>query len=103
MRPPVQIEKLESLMSAMGRMVKSPGRIYLAGGATALLHGSRDLTDVHAMLRSGLIRRDFLLQQFQRIEPQLIRYPALDPGSFRQAVEEFCNDLPGTSSNPLAP
>ena len=161
------------VMSAMGRTVKSPGRIYLTGGATALLHGwrpmtvdvdlkadpepaglfeaiallkdtlavnielaspsdfipelphwrerslfiarhglidfyhydpysqalsklerghSRDLTDVQSMLQSGLIRRDLLLQQFLRIEPQLIRYPALDPGSFRQAVEEFCND-----------
>jgi len=175
MRPPVQIEKLEALMSAMGQTVKSPGRIYLTGGATALLHGwrpmtvdidlkadpepaglfeaitvlkdslavnielacpsdfipelpnwrerslfiaryglldfyhydpcsqalsklerghSRDLTDVDAMLRSGLIRRDLLWQQFRLIEPQLIRYPALDPASFRQTVEQFCNDLP---------
>jgi hypothetical protein len=182
MRPPVQIEKLEALMSSMGRAVKSPGRIYLTGGATALLHGwramtvdvdlkadpepsglfeaiaqlkdtlavnielaspsdfipelpqwrdrslfiarhglldfyhydpysqalsklerahSRDLTDVQAMLRSGLIRRDLLWQQFLKIEPQLIRYPALDPGSFRQSVEEFCNDLPDTASTTL--
>lgn len=175
MRPPVQIEKLESLMSAMGSAVKSPGRIYLTGGATALLYGwrpmtvdidlkadpepagffeaiailkdklavnielacpsdfipelpnwrdrclfiarhglidfyhydpysqalsklerghSRDLSDVEAMLRSGLIQRDLLWQQFLRIEPRLIRYPALDPEFFRQTVEEFCNDSP---------
>ena len=178
MRPPVQLEKLEALMSAMGHTVTSPGRIYLTGGATALLHGwrpmtvdidlkadpepggffeaiavlkdslavnielacpsdlipelpnwrdrslfiahhcmldfyhydpysqalsklerrhSRDLTDVHAMLRSGLIRRELLWQQFLRIEPQLIRYPALDPASFRQSVKEFCLDLPDAS------
>ena len=176
MRPPVQIEKLEALMSAMGRAVKGHGRIYFTGGATALLHGwrpmtvdvdlkadpeptgffeaiailkdalavnielacpsdfipelpnwrdrslfiahcdlldfyhydpysqalsklerahSRDLTDVQAMLHSGLIRRDLLFQLFLQIEPLLIRYPALDPGSFRKTVEEFCNDLPG--------
>jgi len=171
MRPPVQLQKLETLMAAMGHRVKSAGRIYLTGGATALLHGwrpmtvdvdlkadpepagffeaiatlkdelainielaspsdfipelpnwrerslfiahhghidfyhydpysqalsklerghSRDLTDVEAMLQSGLIGRDLLLQQFQQIEPQLIRYPALDPVSFRTVVEEFC-------------
>lgn len=180
MRPPVQLEKLEALMVAMGRSVKSPGRIYLTGGATALLHGwrpmtvdvdlkadpepvgffeaiavlkdklavnielaspadfipelplwrerslfiarhglldfyhydpysqalsklerghSRDLTDVDAMLRLGLIRRELLLEQFLRIEAKLIRYPALDPGSFRRTVEEFCNDSPGTPSD----
>ena len=44
MRPPVQIKKLETLFSAMGRTVKSPGRIYLTGGATALLQGWRSMT-----------------------------------------------------------
>lgn len=178
MRPPVQLEKLESLMVAMGRRVKSGGRIYLTGGATALLHGwrpmtvdvdlkadpepsgffeaiavlkdelavnielacpsdfipelpnwrerslfiarhdlidfyhydpysqalsklerghTRDLTDVDAMLQTGLITRDLLWQQFLMIEPQLIRYPALDPGSFRSVVEAFCQNPSGTS------
>ena len=178
MRPPVQIEKLTAVMSAMGRTVKTPGRVYLTGGATALLHGwrpmtvdvdlkadpepagffeaiallkdslavnielaspadfipelpgwqdrslfiarhglidffhydpysqalsklergqSRDLTDVAAMLAAGLVQRDLLLQYFAQIEPRLIRYPALDPRTFRQAVEAFCDD----SSNPV--
>lgn len=175
MRPPVQLQKLEALMAAMGRQVKSSGRIYLTGGATALLHGwrpmtvdvdlkadpepvgffeaiavlkdelavnielacpsdfipelpnwrerslyiarhgliefyhydpysqalsklerghSRDLTDVEAMLQSGLVHRDLLFQKFLQIEPQLIRYPALDPKSFRIVVEEFCKASP---------
>ena len=178
MRPPVQRQKLEALMAAMGHRVKSAGRIYLTGGATALMHGwrpmtvdvdlkadpepagffeaiallkdelavnielaspsdfipelpnwrdrslfiarhglidfyhydpysqalsklerghSRDLTDVNNMLQSGLIRRDLLFQQFLRIEPRLIRYPALDPKSFRAAVAEFCH---GSSREP---
>ena len=181
MRPPVQLEKLETLMAAMGRRVKSSGRIYLTGGATALLHGwrpmtvdvdlkadpepsgffeaiatlkdelavnielaspsdfipelpnwrerslfiarhglidfyhydpysqalsklerghSRDLTDVLAMLHAGLIRRDLLLDLYQAIEPMLIRYPSLDPKSFREIVESFCksdSDTPDTS------
>lgn len=165
-------------MAAMGCKVKSSGRIYLTGGATALLHGwrpmtvdvdlkadpepggffeaiavlkdelainielacpsdfipelpnwrersiyiarhglidfyhydpysqalsklerghSRDLTDVNAMLHAGLIRRDFLFQQFLRIEPLILRYPALDPRSFRAVVEEFCHTFPGAT------
>jgi len=180
MRPPVQLQKLETLMAAMGRRVKSSGRIYLTGGATALLHGwrpmtvdvdlkadpepagffeaiatlkdelavnielaspsdfipelpnwrerslfiarhglidfyhydpysqalsklerghSRDLTDVNAMLHDGLIRRDHLLERFREIEPKLIRYPSLDPGTFRAVVDEFCNGLSDNSDN----
>jgi hypothetical protein len=175
MRPPVQREKLLSLMEALGRRVKSPGRIYLTGGATALLHGwrpmtvdvdlkadpepgglfeaiavlkdelavnielacpsdfipelpgwrerclfiarhgnleyyhydpysqalskierghPRDLKDVDAMLRAGLIRPEPLIDLFQQIESQLIRYPALDPASFRAAVIAFCRNNP---------
>lgn len=175
MRPPVQLEKLLCLMEALGRRVKSPGRIYLTGGATALLHGwrpmtvdvdlkadpepgglfeaiavlkdelavnielacpsdfipelpgwrerclfiashgkleyyhydpysqalskierghPRDLKDAEAMLRAGLIRPELLFDLFQEIEPQLIRYPSLDPASFRTAVMAFCGNDP---------
>ena len=180
MRPPVQLQKLEALMSAMGHRVTSPGRIYLTGGATALLHGwrpmtvnvdlkadpepggffeaiaslkdelavnielacpsdfipelpgwrgrclhiarhglldfyhydpysqalsklerahTRDLTDVEAMLQAGLIRRDQLFQHFLQIEPDLIRYPALDPRSFRAGVERFSQIAPDSTEN----
>ncbi|MEI6606225.1 MAG: DUF6036 family nucleotidyltransferase [Verrucomicrobiota bacterium] len=179
MRSPVQIKKLETLMAALGRRVKSSGRIYLTGGATALLHGwrpmtvdvdlkadpepagffeaiavlkdelevnielaspddfipplpnwrerslfiarhglldfyhydpysqalsklerghARDLTDVDAMLQSGLIQRDPLFQQFLQIEPLLIRYPALDPKSFRAVVAAFCHTSSGETA-----
>jgi hypothetical protein len=170
MRPPVEVEKLHAFMSAMGRRTRGPGRIYLTGGATALLHGwrpmtvdihlkadpepqgffeaiaalkdelavnvelaspadfvpelpgwrerspfiarhglldfhhydpysqalsklerghARDLSDVEAMARGGLIERVRLLSLFREIEPRLIRYPALDAASFRQVVEHF--------------
>lgn len=180
MRSPVQIKKLETLMAELGRRVKSSGRIYLTGGATALLHGwrpmtvdvdlkadpepagffeaiavlkdelevnielaspddfipplpnwrerslfiarhglldfyhydpysqalsklerghARDLTDVDAMLQSGLIQRDPLFQQFLQIEPLLIRYPALDPKSFRAVVAAFCQTASGETAD----
>ena len=44
MRPPVDIQRLEAFMAAMGRKTKGPGKIYLTGGATALLHGWRPMT-----------------------------------------------------------
>ena len=173
MRPPVDRQRLESLMSALGRRVTSEGRIYFTGGATALFynwrpmtidvdlkadpeppglfeaiavlkeelsinielaspadfipaltgwrerspfiarHGridfhhydlysqalaklershDRDLADVQAMFRDRLIDTTRLLDLFAAIEPELIRYPALDPASFRSTVENFCAD-----------
>lgn len=52
----------------------------------------RDLQDVRAMVRDGLVRVDRLPEMFAQIEPHLIRYPAVDPASFRAAVMEFCNE-----------
>lgn len=52
---------------------------------------TRDLADVEAMLRDGLIRKNPLLALFLDFEPLLIRYPSLDPQSFREIVENFCN------------
>jgi len=165
--------KIESFMAAMGKRVRGKGRIYLTGGATAVLHGwrtmtididikpdpepaglfeaiallkeeldvnvelaspdqfipaipgwrerslfiaihglieffhydpygqalaklqrghERDLQDVHSLLRDGLIQVNRLRELFHSIEPQLIRYPAIDPEAFRAAVTQFCNE-----------
>ena len=46
------------------------------------------------MMRLGLIRADRLREMFALIEPDLIRYPAIDPPSFRAAVMEFCQAEP---------
>lgn len=50
----------------------------------------RDLQDVQSMRRTGLISSDELRRQFGIIEPALVRYPAIDPASFRDAVLAFC-------------
>jgi hypothetical protein len=170
MRGETDKAKLERFMVALGGRVRGPGRIYLTGGATAVLHGwrpttidvdlkpdpeppglfealaqlkdeldlnvelaspdhfipaipgwqerslfiarhgpveffhydpygqalsklqrghDRDTLDVRSLVRSGLIRKDRLREMFALIEPQLIRYPALDPASFRAAVTRF--------------
>jgi len=48
---------------------------------------AQDLSDVAEMLARGLVGRQELQARFDEIEPQLYRYPAIDPGSFRRAVE----------------
>lgn len=48
---------------------------------------AQDLQDVASMIEGGLVERAELLRLFESIEDQLHRYPAIDPPSFRRAVE----------------
>jgi hypothetical protein len=165
--------RIESFMAAMGKQVRGKGRIYLTGGATAVLHGwramtididikpdpepaglfeaiallkdeldvnvelaspdqfipavpgwlerslfiachglveffhydpygqtlaklqrghARDLRDIQSFLRDGLVQLDKLRELFCLIEPELIRYPAIDPAAFRAAVARLKNE-----------
>jgi hypothetical protein len=47
----------------------------------------KDLLDIREMLQRGLVEKAELLRLFTAIEPELYRYPAIDPPSFRAAVE----------------
>jgi hypothetical protein len=49
----------------------------------------KDRLDVRAMSEAGLVEPARLLEVFEAIEDRLYRYPALDPPSFRRAVEDF--------------
>lgn len=44
MRSETDRAKLEAFLKALGNGVRGEGRIYLAGGATALLYGWRAMT-----------------------------------------------------------
>lgn len=46
-----------------------------------------DLEDVENMVKSGSIQVEKLLDLFDAIEPQLFRFPAVDPKRLRLAVE----------------
>jgi hypothetical protein len=48
---------------------------------------AQDLVDVRTMLDRGLIEAHRGLTYFDAIEPELYRYPAVDPASFRRAVQ----------------
>lgn len=168
MRAPVDAARLGALMRHLGAAARQPGRVYLTGGATAVLEGWRaatidvdlkmvpeqdelfraiprlkdelsinvelaspadfipelpgwdrrsrairtegsltfchydfyaqtlakierghatDIEDVEQMIRRGLVEPTRLLDFLIAIEPDLVRYPALDPPSFRRAVE----------------
>ena len=170
MRPLADARRVEQFIEALGRVARSPARIYLTGGATAVLEGWRettvdidlklipdsdeilrsiprlkeeiginvelaapdqfipevpgwrersrfirrvrqlsflhydfyaqalsklerghdkDLLDTREMLRAGLVEPQELLRLFAEIEPRLYLYPAIDPATFRRAVEEF--------------
>jgi hypothetical protein len=48
----------------------------------------QDQEDVRHMLQAALVEPEELLRRFEQIEGELHRYPAIDPPSFRRAVEE---------------
>lgn len=49
---------------------------------------AQDVADVEEMLLRGLIDPRGALEYFLMIEPELYRFPAIDPPSFRRAVEQ---------------
>ena len=54
----------------------------------------KDLADAREMLRRGLVEPTKALDLLRAIEPELVRYPAVDPASFRRAVEDFFGQSP---------
>ena len=56
---------------------------------------AQDLDDVREMIRRGLVQPSLLRETFDAIEPQLYRYPAVDPASFRASVEDLLRSLGG--------
>lgn len=177
MREPADLTRIHQFMRALGESARKPARVYLAGGATAVLHGWRastidvdmklvpehdelfraipglkerlrlnvelaspldfipvradwedrspfiareglisfhhfdlcaqalskierghvqDRLDVEALLQRGLVTRAGLIAYFEAVAPDLHRYPALDPVSFRARVEQAAG--PGDES-----
>jgi len=48
---------------------------------------ARDLADIRAMLDRGVVEAGRAREYFQRIEPALYRFPAIDPPTFKRAVD----------------
>jgi hypothetical protein len=47
----------------------------------------QDLADVTEMVSRGMVDPGRALELFAEIEPELFRYPAIDPAAFRRKVE----------------
>jgi len=50
---------------------------------------TQDLDDVESMFQKGLLDPAKLLSLFEAIEPQLYKYPAIDPVTFSRAVHKI--------------
>src|SRR3954462_12796857 len=68
MRRKLTVESLKQFMRELAAAAQTPGKIYFTGGATALLLGFREQS----------------IDTLTQIEPQPIRYPAIDPQQFRR-------------------
>ena len=69
MRPPVDEARLRELARRLGRVASVPTRIYLTGGATAVLEGWRGSTvDVDLRLEPDI---DSLLREFPVLKEEL--------------------------------
>ncbi len=71
-----------------GKVTFSHFDLYAQALAKVERSHAQDLDDVRAMIRMGLIDRRHALEYFQQVEPELYRYPAVDPRSFGKTVEE---------------
>lgn len=49
---------------------------------------TQDREDVHELLERRLVEPARLRELFEAIEPELYRYPAIDPASFRRRLDE---------------
>ena len=89
---------IDRFMRALGRAAKSEGRVYLTGGATAVLHGWRESTidiDIKVVPES-----DDLLREIPRLKEQLnlnvelaapsdlVQFPPAGRGEVRSFVEK---------------
>jgi hypothetical protein len=169
MRPPVDADRVRALARELARVTRTPVRLYLTGGSTAVLEGWRDTTidvdlcfepeadellralpsikerlainielvsppdfipqlpgwrerspvvlregpievrhfdlysqalskiergfqqdldDVRTMIVRGLVDPSRLQELYRAIEPELYRYPAIDPDAFRRKLDE---------------
>jgi len=47
---------------------------------------AKDIIDVEALIERRLVERECLVELFEQIEPELYRFPAVDPAAFRERV-----------------
>ncbi len=87
MRQPVTVKRLREFMEALGAAAAAPARVYLVGGATAVLLGWRDATiDVDLKI---IPESDEILRSLPRLKERLHLNVEL------AAPDDFIPELPG--------
>jgi hypothetical protein len=77
--------------STAGRLTVYHYDLYSQALAKVERGHDRDLADVAAMIRAGLVDPAVTLRFLTEIEPHLYRFPAIDPAEFRRRAEQaFC-------------
>lgn len=78
---------MRALAHDLGRIAAGPCRLYLVGGASAVMEGWHPSTiDIDLRLEPDTD------ELYEAIEPPLFRYPAVDSASFRRRVERATHD-----------
>jgi hypothetical protein len=80
-------ETRSPFIAQAGRLAFHHFDLYGQALAKVERHHTQDVADVREMLRRGLIDAARAREYFRRIEPELYRYPAIDPPAFQRSVE----------------
>ena len=84
---------IDSVQGRQGRVEFLHYDFYAQALAKIERGHQQDLRDVEAMRERKLIEPTRLMEYFVAIEPDLVRYPALDPSSFRGQVQSAVSRL----------
>lgn len=80
-------EARSPLAARVGRVAFHHFDLYAQALAKVERGHRRDLDDVRAMVARGLVDPARARAYFAEVEPELYRFPAVDPPSYRQAVD----------------
>jgi len=80
-------ERRSPLITQRGQVSFHHFDLYAQALAKVERGHAEDMADVSEMLTRGLVDRARALKYFRRIEPDLYRYPVIDPPTFQRAVQ----------------
>jgi hypothetical protein len=83
---PPRWEDCSPLIARVGHVAFHHFDLYAQALAKVERGHGQDVVDISEMLGRGFVERPRALEYFSQIEPELYRYPAIDPPTFRRAV-----------------
>ena len=92
---PPNWEARSPFIAQVGRLAFHHFDLYAQALAKVERGHAQDVTDVRELLHRGLVEPSAAWRYFERIEPELYRFPALDPAAFRRAMAAAFGPAPG--------